>query len=210
MCRLVFASRRESETDRRPRRGVPLQSMRRRSRAAISRFSSTESVGKMRRPSMQCAIPSSAIRCGGRPATSSARDAHRARGRRDGAADRARERRLAGAVGAENSDGLALRDGQVDALEHPSLAVAGFDAAKLEQGRSRGAGGGGGDQRCESAAPLDMQARGRVRGPALQINGGTPHRRFLRERHRCRDRPPRPRRWRRFPRSGLRPVSCRS
>ena len=59
--------------------------------------------------------------------------------RRDGAADRARERRLAGAVGAEDSDGLAFANGQIDALENASLAVACAYPLQLEQRRARAA-----------------------------------------------------------------------
>ena len=62
-----------------------------------------------------------------------ARDPKNTRGRRDGAADRARERRLAGAVGAEYSDGLAFANSQVDSLENAGLTVAGAYPLQLEQ-----------------------------------------------------------------------------
>ena len=64
-----------------------------------------------------------------------ARDSQNPRGRRDGAADRARERRLAGAVGAKNRDGLTFANDEVDALQHPSLTVAGANPLQFKQRR---------------------------------------------------------------------------
>ena len=54
----------------------------RRPRAAMDRFSSTESRAKIRRPSMQCAMPRPARRCGGKLVRSSPSNAsHPAVGR---------------------------------------------------------------------------------------------------------------------------------
>ena len=47
------------------------------------------------------------------------------------------QRRLAGAVRAEQGDDLAGVDAQVDAEEHLDVAVGEVDAARLEQGRAR-------------------------------------------------------------------------
>ena len=52
--------------------------------------------------------------------------------------DRARERRLAGAVGADDGDELALVDGQVGAVEDLDVARAHVDVARLQKGRHAG------------------------------------------------------------------------
>ena len=52
------------------------------------------------------------------------------------ALDRAQRRRLAGAVGADQRDDLALVDGQRDALERLDRAVVGLDVVQLEQRRA--------------------------------------------------------------------------
>src|SRR6185295_14981564 len=51
----------------------------------------------------------------------------------DRARDRAERRRLAGAVGAEHGDDLALLDRERDPFERPHLSVARLDVAELKQ-----------------------------------------------------------------------------
>ena len=53
--------------------------------------------------------------------------------------DRAQRRRLAGAVGAEDGDDLALVDGEVDSAQRLQRPVARGDAAQLKQGHAVGA-----------------------------------------------------------------------
>ncbi len=73
-------------------------------------------------------------------------DMQRPRGRGDRAADGAREGRLAGAVGAEDGDGFALRNRQVDTFQYARLAVARADPFELEQRDCRSPFGRGRDQ----------------------------------------------------------------
>ena len=64
--------------------------------------------GKISRPSGTWAMPLRATQSGSRPVIGSAREGDRSLLRLHGAADRLQHRRLAGAVGAENGDDLAL------------------------------------------------------------------------------------------------------
>ena len=55
------------------------------------------------------------------------------------AADRPQRRCLAGAIGAEQGGDAALRDIEIQPVQHMRRAVAGLQAARLKQhGRSRG------------------------------------------------------------------------
>jgi len=85
--------------------------------------------GKMRRPSGDCAMARRAISCVGvsvmsRPANSM----------RPSRALGHHQRRLAGAVGADQRDDLAFVDDEIDALERGDGAVPGADAGKGEEG----------------------------------------------------------------------------
>ena len=89
--------------------------------APISRFSSTVSVGNTWRPSATWPMPRSQTRCDGQPAMSTPRSGcGRARAH---AGDGADQRGLAGAVGADDGDDLALRDLERDAVERLGVAV---------------------------------------------------------------------------------------
>ena len=59
----------------------------------------------------------------------------------DHTADRLQQRRLPGAVGAEQGDDLALLEFEVDVAQHGSLAVAGLDTARRAAGSCCRAGG---------------------------------------------------------------------
>jgi hypothetical protein len=56
----------------------------------------------------------------------------------DHLAQRPQGRRLAGAVGAEEDDHLAVVDREVDVAQHLNLAVAGAEARDLEEGHQAG------------------------------------------------------------------------
>src|SRR5262249_3078220 len=58
-------------------------------------------------------------------------DAAHARLRR--AADRHQQRRLSGAVGADQGHDLALVDGQIDAMQRLDMAIEGMDSGDLQQ-----------------------------------------------------------------------------
>ena len=106
--------------------------------APICRFSSTVMRGKMRRPSGDCAMRSRAISCVGSAVMSLAVEDDAALARARIAEDRHHQRRLAGAVGADQGDDLALVDVEVDALERHDVAVEGLDAAHGRRERRGG------------------------------------------------------------------------
>ena len=98
----------------------------------MSRFSRTVMRGKQRRPSGDCEMPSWTMSAGGMRVMFSPSKTDVAGARRRQARDRAQRRRLAGAVGADQRDALALLDGQRDALERLDVAVVGVDVVDLE------------------------------------------------------------------------------
>ena len=104
------------------------------SRRSTVRFSSTVRPGKMPRASGTSRTPARARRNGSVVGDLRALEVHRAdRGLDDAGRDRA-QRRLAGAVGAEQRGDLAPFDAQVDAVEHLGVAVARDHAAHRERG----------------------------------------------------------------------------
>ena len=101
--------------------------------APTSRFSSTDRLGKIRRPSGTRAMPRATRWWAGTPSSdrpskrmSPAGDGHRA-------GDRLQQRRLAGAVGADDGDGSPGADGDRDVEQRLEVAVAGVDVVDLEQ-----------------------------------------------------------------------------
>ena len=106
--------------------------------APICRFSSTVMRGKMRRPSGDCEMPSRAISWVGMLGDVLAVEDDRAGAGARRAADGHHQGRLAGTVGADQGDDLALLDVDVDALEGLDLAVEGLDAADREKGFAHG------------------------------------------------------------------------
>ena len=103
---------------------------RRRARGSRARSCAGSTCG----PRATARCPSRTMSCGG-DASRSPRPSKRiepvARRREPG--DRAQRRRLAGAVGADQRDALALLDGQRDALERLDVAVVGVDVVDLEE-----------------------------------------------------------------------------
>ena len=108
------------------------------SRSSTVRFSSTVRPGKMPRASGTSSTPSRARRNGARVRDVVAVEAARCRcvGVDEPGGDRA-QRRLAGAVGAEQRDDRAALEREVDAVEHLDVAVAGDDAAGARTRASR-------------------------------------------------------------------------
>ena len=113
---------RATARDRRPRLEAPSRM-----------FSRTVRPGKMRRPSGTCEMPARTIAPGFWPRIGlpSKRDA--ARDVREQAGDGAQRRRLAGAVGAEQGDDLALLHRDVEPVQHLAGIVAGVQAFDREQ-----------------------------------------------------------------------------
>ena len=107
----------------RPRRGRA-----RTATPAIWRFSATVSVGKTPDPPGTWATPRAAISFGRRVGDLAAVEQHDAAIGFDDAGDGAQQRRLAGAVRAEEGDALALGDLEVDAEEDLHAAVADVEA----------------------------------------------------------------------------------
>ena len=103
--------------------------------APICRFSSTVMRGKMRRPSGDCAMRSRAISWVGSWVMSLPVEGDRAVARARVAADRHHQRRLAGAVGADQRDDLAVVHVEVDAAQRRDVAVVGLDAAHGQEER---------------------------------------------------------------------------
>jgi len=62
---------------------------------------------------------------------------HRPRHPAQEARDGAQQRRLAGAVGTEQRDDLTGADGEIDAVQHADLAIAGGEPTQGEEGLSR-------------------------------------------------------------------------
>ncbi len=89
--------------------------------------------GKMRRPSGDWAIDSRAISWVGSWVMSRPGKGDRALARPRAAEDRHHQRRLAGAVGADQRDDLALVHVEIDAFERDDVAVIGLDAADAEE-----------------------------------------------------------------------------
>ncbi len=84
------------------------------------------------------AMPSRTISCGVLPPIGSpSNNDHPGRGL-DGARDRAQKRRLAGAVGADDGDRLALLDGDVDLEQRLEVAVEGRQVLGLQQRHDTG------------------------------------------------------------------------
>ena len=101
--------------------------------APICRFSNTVMRGKMRRPSGDCAIAMRAISWVGTLRDVRARIGDRAFAGPRIAEDRHHQGRLAGAVGADEGDDLALVHVDVDALEGDDVAVKGLHPAHAEE-----------------------------------------------------------------------------
>ena len=80
---------------------------------------------RMARPSGTWLMPSATILCGGRRTMLLPSKVDAAGGRADQAGDGLQQRRLAGAVRADQRDDLALRDVEGDVVQHLDLAVAG-------------------------------------------------------------------------------------
>ena len=93
------------------------------SSAPISRFSSTVSDGKICRPSATWPMPRLQMRWLGKPVMSLAAEADAARAGRLDAGDGADQARLAGAVGADDGDQLALPRPKRDAVQRLRVAV---------------------------------------------------------------------------------------
>ena len=104
---------------------------------ATCRFSATVSDGNTPWPPGTWMTPFAAISCGGMPVMSLPSKMMLPRSGRDEARDRAQQRRLAGAVRAEQRDDLALADLEVDAEQHLHLAVRDVDRPQAEEVRRR-------------------------------------------------------------------------
>ena len=104
--------------------------------APICRFSITVMRGKMRRPSGDWAMRVRMMSCVGSRVMSSPAIDDLPVARLRIAADGHHQGRLAGAVGADQRDDLALVDVDVDAAQRDDLAVVGLDAADGEERRA--------------------------------------------------------------------------
>ena len=105
--------------------------------APTSRFSSTVSDGKSRRPSGTRCHPATRRSLGDRPVSSTPREAHGPARRLVEPGQRSQQGRLAGAVRPDDRVHLAVADLEADLGERPQLTVVDGQGADLEQGRHR-------------------------------------------------------------------------
>ena len=96
----------------------------------MRRFSSTVRLGKIRRPSGTSAMPSRTRRCGGNAGERPPVEADRRPSRPAQAGDRLEQRRLAGAVGADDGDASRPPRPRRDAEQRLEVAVAGIERAR--------------------------------------------------------------------------------
>ena len=101
-----------------------------RQKASTSRFSSTVSVEKMRRPSGTCTSPSRATSSARRPVTSTPSKQKNLAAARHQPRDGVQGGRLARAVGPEEPDDLARADGQIERVDGDGRSI--LDPQRLD------------------------------------------------------------------------------